>query len=174
MNIVLIGVECAGKTTVAKAIAEMSDYQYIDTDEFTRKGLNLDGHSWFSWTEAFYLAQNRNMEEIAKLDHHVIATGALVPGKPGNVEKLRKNGVIFRLDASVDTVIERMKHRPHWVLEGMDEFYIVRENYETDYKACQDYDFSIPVSNEQEPEEYAKEILAIMEAYVTLDEPLPS
>lgn len=164
MNIVLIGTIGAGKTTVGKAISEMSDFKFVDTDKVAseRTMRELNGKSsLFLFSNIFRRMEAEVLEEMAKKDGLVIATGALATSHENMIARLRENAVIIRLQPDVETVIARVKreNRSFLVMEGKTYEEAIAQDYQTYGDQYMDYDYSFDVSDEEPPEECARRIL---------------
>ncbi len=116
-NIVLIGFMGTGKSTIGEELAKRLGYGFVDTDleienitGYTVSGLFAEfGVAWFRSKE------NMLIEQLAKKDKLVIATGGGVVLDPANITLLKKNGVLVRLHASGDVIYDRVagkKTRP--------------------------------------------------------------
>jgi shikimate dehydrogenase len=110
MNIVLIGMRGAGKTAVGKILAQRLGRELIEMDELIteKAGLSIPQivkkHGW---------ARFRDLEaeitaEVAKRDNIINATGGGVVTREQNIAKLKQNGLVVWLTASVDTLLERI------------------------------------------------------------------
>lgn len=165
MNIVLIGTIAAGKSTIGKAISEMSQFKFVDTDDLIQERIKLVYPSLFSYAHAFDREEGRIVDELVAQDFLVISTGALMVSHPRVIEKFRKNGVIICLQPSVETVISRMKKDKRTFLVRDNQTYeeAVKEDYQTHIEDYWNYDYSFDVSDDETPQEYARKILAIPE-----------
>ncbi|MCD7922128.1 MAG: hypothetical protein LUG27_06790 [Clostridiales bacterium] len=165
MNIVLIGTIGAGKTTVGKAISEISEFKFVDTDdvasELTMIELKEAQLNYFLYSRIFCRIEPEVLEEMAGKDGLVIATGALSVSHKHSVARLRENGVIIRLQSDVETVIARAKreNRSFLVAEGESYEEAIARDYRTYLGQYSDYDYSFNVSDEESPEECAHRIL---------------
>ncbi len=110
-NIVLIGMPGSGKSTIGIILAKFTSKDFLDTDVLiqTRTGRSLqdivdhDGHMAL-----------RSIEEDALLSinchNYVIATGGSAPYSEKAMLHLKKNGNIVFLDASLETLRNRIKN----------------------------------------------------------------
>lgn len=102
-NIVLIGMPGSGKSTLGKALAELTGRDFVDTDEMVieRTGRSIptifaeDGEKCFRQIERDCLA------EVTKERGLVIATGGGAPVQPGAGALLRQNSRILYLRRDV-------------------------------------------------------------------------
>jgi shikimate kinase len=146
MNIVLIGYRGTGKSTVGKLLAARLGRELVSTDaEIIRRAnrtipeiVTQEGWEYF-----------RNLEsdicrELASRDKLVIDTGGGAILRAQNVEALKKNGTVFWLTASVETIGKRIggdNQRPS--LTGaksfVDEIQEVLRERTPNYQAAADY-----------------------------------
>jgi len=110
MNIVLIGMRGSGKTTVGKILAQKLGRELIEMDELIarRAGLTIphivEKYGW----ERFRDIEEEITIEVAKRDNIINATGGGVVTSEQNIIKLKKNGLLVWLTASVDTLSKRI------------------------------------------------------------------
>ncbi|MFS8541092.1 MAG: shikimate kinase [Tissierellales bacterium] len=126
-NIVLIGMSGAGKTTIGKYLAKKLNMTLVDTDDIIVKktGSTIDEIFNNRGEKYFRELEKKVVEEVSKYDSAVITTGGGVVLNRTNIDCLRNNGVIFLLQASVETLYNNLKregmlndHRP--LLKGPD------------------------------------------------------
>ena len=106
-NIILVGMPSSGKTSVGKAIAELTGKQFVDTDVKIVEAEGTDiptifkdkGEAYFRDLEA------KIVEEVSKLNGFVIATGGGAILRESNVDNLKQNGKIYFLDRSLSKLI---------------------------------------------------------------------
>lgn len=109
-NIVLVGLSGSGKTTIGNILSDLSGYDFIDTDAIIVKLQNRSINNIFSTNgEDFF----RNLEtlvtkEVSKFGNQIISTGGGIVLRDENLKNLDKNGVIFYLKTSVNTLIKRL------------------------------------------------------------------
>lgn len=107
-NIVLIGMPSCGKTTVAKLLAKKTGKEVVDTDEliFKRQGLKPSeiieklGESYFRDKESLAV------KEASEQNGVIIATGGGAVLREENVTALKRNGILFYLERSVEKLID--------------------------------------------------------------------
>ena len=111
MNIVLIGYQCSGKTTVGKLLARELKREFLDTDRLIEEETGLPIHLYVSqkgWHD-FRAVEKEVVSHVASKDDLVIATGGGVVIDRENVRNLKKNGWVVWLDTGVPVIRERMK-----------------------------------------------------------------
>lgn len=110
MNIVLCGMMGVGKTTVGIRISELTGRRWYDTDVMI-----TDRHGRISDIFEYYgEAHFRSLEtdiarELSERDDLVISTGGGMVLKPENSELLKKNGKIFFMRASFESLLVRVR-----------------------------------------------------------------
>jgi shikimate kinase len=110
MNIVLIGYRGTGKSTVGKLLAAKLERSLIstDTEVVRRAGKPIpDLVQEFGW-EHFRDLESEVCRELGHKDGLVIDAGGGAILRPGNVEVLKKNGKLFWLTATVETIASRI------------------------------------------------------------------
>lgn len=110
-NIVLIGMSGAGKTTIGRYIADRLNMKFIDTDDkiVVDKGREIDYIFDKYGEEYFRVLERRVIKDISMHNRTVISTGGGVVLNRYNIDDLRINGIIFLLQASVDTIFNNIK-----------------------------------------------------------------
>lgn len=117
MNIVLIGMRGAGKTTIAKLLSKKLHKEVIETDDLVAKKAKTTIAkivATFGW-DYFRNLESEVIQEICKQDNIIISCGGGVVVKPKNIDALKQNGKIFWLQISVAALLKRIgndKKRP--------------------------------------------------------------
>jgi shikimate dehydrogenase len=110
MNIVLIGMRGSGKTAVGKILAQRLGRELIEMDELIaeKAGLSIPQivkeHGW----EGFRDLEAELTAEVSGRDNIINATGGGVVIREPNVSRLKQNGLVVWLTASIDTLLERI------------------------------------------------------------------
>jgi shikimate dehydrogenase len=110
MNIVLIGMRGSGKTAVGKILARRLGRELIEMDELIvgKAGLSIPEivaqHGWASFRDL----EEKLTAEVAKRDNIVHSAGGGVVTREQNIAKLKRNGILIWLTASIDTLLERI------------------------------------------------------------------
>lgn len=111
-NIILIGMMGAGKSTAGHLLDEkLHDFQYIDIDREIEKSVQKNITEIFEQHGEAYFRQieHETVKKYSNYHNQVISTGGGVVENPENLELLRKNGVIFYLNAAPEELYERVK-----------------------------------------------------------------
>jgi shikimate kinase len=110
MNIVLIGYRGTGKSTVARLLASRLERELVSTDAEIVKRVQrtipeiIVQEGW----EHFRDVGSEICREIAGRDQLIIDTGGGAILRAQNTEALKKNGTVFWLTASVETIVKRI------------------------------------------------------------------
>lgn len=112
-NVVLIGFMGTGKTSTGRLLASRLGRPFIDIDSKIEQEENMtvqeiferQGEEWFRQKERSVIAK------LSSNTNTVIATGGGAVLYQSNRIRLRQNGVIVCLEASVQTIIDRTAGR---------------------------------------------------------------
>lgn len=165
MNIVLTGFMASGKTEISKAVAAISKYSRLDTDDMIVSSAGMTINEIFAkyGEEYFRRLESEIIKEAARRDGMVIATGGGVVLNRENIDELRKTGVIFNLAPEFSVVRDRLESaaatRPLLKNQNIDE---VRKLFDVRSPFYDNCDYKIKVVNGRTPKSYAMEILDIM------------
>jgi shikimate kinase len=130
MNLFLIGYRCTGKSTLGKILAAKLGLKFVDVDHRLTEEAGSEIETFVTkrgW-EAFRQIEMDLITRVSQSDGQVIATGGGAATIPENVTTMRSNGSVIWLQASVDTIRQRMladnttsKGRPSLTGEGASE-----------------------------------------------------
>lgn len=114
-NIVLIGFMGAGKSSVAQQLGLRLDRDVVATDKIITDIENRPIVDIFSnWGEDYFrVLESKVVGDLARKGNLIIDCGGGVVLRLGNVNLLRKNGVLFYLSASPEEIYERVKNQTH-------------------------------------------------------------
>lgn len=166
MNIVLTGFMASGKTEISKAIAEISKYKLIDTDDMITEDMGMSINRIFSelGESEFRKIEHNTICKASQLDGYVIATGGGVPLNEDNITELRKNGIIINLSPDFEVIEERLEAaraaRPLLQNQDIED---IRKRFNDRIPYYNNCDFKVHIINGRTPKSYAMEILDICE-----------
>jgi len=102
VNIVLIGMPYSGKTTFGKALANLLNRPFIDTDDLITSQTGKSPKEWLlkEGETKMRAAEKKAIASLASTKNHVIATGGGSILAQENVEILSKNGLIIWLESN--------------------------------------------------------------------------
>ena len=111
--IVLIGFMGAGKSSVGRTLARMTDLARFDTDEMvaSRFGLSISEIFATHGEEKFREAETEALRELTGRGQSIVVTGGGIVLRPENVTLLRELGTIFYLSAEEETLFARISRR---------------------------------------------------------------
>lgn len=159
-NIVLIGMSGSGKTYVGKALADRLGRKFVDSDEAIVEKLKMPIADFFNehGEAPFRVIESEILEEIAKENSIVLATGGGVIKDKNNVLNLKKNGLVFWLHRSLD-MLEFGNGRP-LVSDAKATEKLYNERYPIYEKSAH-----IRIENEEELEKCVDEIISAYNEY---------
>ncbi|MDQ0256282.1 shikimate kinase [Evansella vedderi] len=109
-NIYLVGFMGVGKTTVGKELAKAIERSFVDLDEYIIQKQQLTIPEIF---ERFGESGFRKMETDALKDcfgkKAVVSTGGGIVEVESNIQCMEKSGIIVFLNASFETIYDRIK-----------------------------------------------------------------
>jgi shikimate kinase len=111
MNLVLIGYRGTGKSAVAAMLSQKLGMKAVSLDEeiVREAGMPIpeivEQHGW-PW---FRDLESEIVERFAQRGAAILDTGGGVVLRPQNTQNLRRGGVLFWLEASVNVIVERIQ-----------------------------------------------------------------
>jgi len=114
---VLVGMMGAGKSSVGRALAEASGREFRDTDQLLVQRFGRSIAQIFDvYGEAAFRDHETSIVKSLEPGPYVLATGGGIVMRPENWAELRRLGPICYLEATPETLIERLaiskKKRP--------------------------------------------------------------
>ncbi|MCF6137882.1 shikimate kinase [Pseudalkalibacillus berkeleyi] len=107
--IYLTGFMGVGKTTVGKALADNLNLNVIDLDDYIEEKLSADIPSIFQKKgEAYFRDQEQLALQELPTSDLVITTGGGVVLREVNRSHMKANGIVIHLEATVDTIFDRL------------------------------------------------------------------
>ncbi len=111
-NIILIGFMGSGKTSVGMRLAKNLSYTFLDTDSLIveKEGRSISEIFETSGEEYFRTLETELLIELnTNLEGAVLSTGGGMPMKEENKKLLRSLGRVIFLDASKETILQRVE-----------------------------------------------------------------
>lgn len=163
MNIVLIGVMGAGKTTIGRSIANERSMEFVDMDEFLENYFNRSIDDFFKESEkAFRDAETTIAKLLSSKNNLVISTGGGVVLRPENMEALKKNSIVIFLERDLGEIISKVDHRNRPLLRDHPEkLYEIMEKRKSLYEKYADITFL----NNQSIDQTLNNLLKELEVY---------
>jgi len=108
-NIVLTGFMGTGKTTIGNELAKRLHVRLVDIDEEIEKSLKISINDIFSiyGEQHFRDLETAMIKKLARDKNIIISTGGGAVLRDENMKALQENGIIFCLNASAETILER-------------------------------------------------------------------
>ena len=109
-NIGLIGFMASGKTVVGNALATKLQLYFIDTDTVIaeKAGKSIPEIFAADGEDIFRKLENEVIQEVCKLDSHVISFGGGAVLSQTNVKTIQENTTVILLTALTDTIRSRI------------------------------------------------------------------
>lgn len=110
-NIVLIGFMGAGKSTISKYLSTMFAMEVIEMDQVIaqREGMSISDIFEVHGERYFRDAETDLLIEMQAKRNMVISCGGGTPMRECNVAEMKKNGRVVLLNATPETIYERVK-----------------------------------------------------------------
>lgn len=134
LNIYLIGLMGAGKTTVGRQLAKRLGYPFYDSDHeiVERTGVPIPTIFEIEGEEGFRRRETQTIHDLAQGKGLVMATGGGAVIKPENRECLRRTGWVVYLNVPPLMLYERTRHdRNRPLLQVADPLAKLEELYAT-------------------------------------------
>ena len=114
MNIVLIGFRGAGKTALAKILAEKLDMPLYSVDKMIeeKEGKRIRDIVAEKGWQYFREIESQIIEQLADIDNAIIDTGGGVVENSTNIDNLKKNGFIIYVQSSLKDIKQRILNDP--------------------------------------------------------------
>ena len=110
--IVLIGFMGTGKSSVGRALAQLTGLRRYDTDQIIAQRFGMPIAQIFvqHGETAFRDAEGEALDELPNYAA-IIVTGGGAVLRPAHVDKIRRLGVVAQLTADFETLLERLARR---------------------------------------------------------------
>jgi shikimate kinase len=144
-NIFLIGYRGTGKTTVAKILAGRLSWRWIDADAAVEERYGRSIRTIFAeeGEVGFRQKESALLEELVRLQDHVVATGGGIVLNPQNRDRMRQSGKVVWLTGDAATLWQRLEddvstpeRRPQLTVGGMAEIAELLQRREPLYREC--------------------------------------
>ncbi len=152
-NLALIGFMGSGKTTISNALSKITGFKEVDVDQYIVKKAGMPISEIFKkyGEEYFRKLETQALKELQNRQGQIISCGGGAVLKDENVEILKSNSLIVRLEATPETIFERVKDsttRP--LLNGNMSIERVKElmaSREPRYSSVADITVNVDVNN---------------------------
>lgn len=114
-NIFIVGAMGSGKSSIGKLLAESCQMQFLDTDYEIEQNSKYDITTIFEkfGEEEFRNKETGLLENLSRVENHIIATGGGIILKQENIDIMKKIGLIVFLDINLQAQLKRVKYRKH-------------------------------------------------------------
>lgn len=111
-SVFLVGLMGAGKTTVGRLLAKQLKLQFVDADHEIeqRTGVPIPTIFEIEGESGFRLRESKVIQDLAKDEGIVLATGGGAVLDPSNRQALSEHGTVIYLAASPEILYERTRH----------------------------------------------------------------
>lgn len=161
VNIVLIGMPSAGKSTIGKMLAHMCNKTFVDMDDVIVEQAGMTIPEIFAQQEesGFRKWESDVAAQLAGQNNQVIATGGGCIKNKKNMDLLAMNGVIVYIDRALEKLVSNDSSRP--LSKSKDALKAMLEERKGLYETYA----MVKADNNQDAEACAK---AIKDAYETI------
>ena len=110
MLVYLIGFMGSGKSKYGKRLAEVLDYNFVDTDKLIEDRENLEITEIFKTKGADYFKsiEGKILTEVSQLKNTIVATGGGLPCVEGNMDFMKQTGLTVYLRAGLGCVMKNL------------------------------------------------------------------
>jgi len=121
MNITLIGMAGAGKSTVGKRIAKQMGYNFLDIDDVieAKTGMKLQQIIDNLGDEKFIEIEEKVVLELEGLKNHVFSPGGSIVYSQAAMDFLKRNSTIVFLDVPFRVIDSRLRNRANRGIIGL-------------------------------------------------------
>lgn len=111
-NFILCGFMACGKTTIGKALALETSFNFIDTDNYIEEKFKMKIKDIFvEYGENYFRSLEHDaVKSLLGINKYVIAIGGGTILYKNNYKLLKNMGTIIFLDCPLDTIKERLKY----------------------------------------------------------------
>ncbi|MGI3164770.1 shikimate kinase [Pseudooceanicola sp. 200-1SW] len=166
-SVVMVGMMGAGKTAVGRAVAQILGVGFRDSDAEIEAAANMtiaeiftrDGEDFFRQKERQVIA--RLLEEAPA----ILSTGGGAYMAPANREMITRQGVAVWLDADLDLLWNRVRHRDtRPLLKTPDPRATLRKIYEARVPVYAQADLSVKARAEYSVQDMAEKVVEALSA----------
>ena len=163
LNITLIGMAGAGKSTIGQLLAKELIYTFVDTDEIMAKREGLEIHTIIKniGEKRFTNLEEKYILDLGDIKNSVISPGGSVIYSDKSMNFLKQNSVIVFLDAPYPKIKKRLEKRKNLSIIGLRQKGLKRLFFERFEKYNNYADITIQVGD-RTAEEIVKEVLGLI------------
>ncbi|MFA5527060.1 MAG: shikimate kinase [Peptostreptococcales bacterium] len=111
-KIFMIGYMGSGKTTVGKELAQLTGFDFIDTDKKIEEKTNMKISTIFEKAGENYFRDLETilLKEIREEDHAIVSCGGGIILRDENIRIMKEMGKVIFLKGSVKTLLDRIRY----------------------------------------------------------------
>jgi shikimate kinase len=158
LNIYLIGMMGAGKSSIGNLLAERVGYRFLDTDTSIEKIAKQPITEIFDTIGEgeFRQLETQVLAEVSAYTRLVVATGGGIVIKLENWNHLQQ-GLVIWLDPTIETIVERLKDDTTRPLRSkLEQIFVKRRD------RYAEADIHIPIDSQQTPAEIVEKIIELI------------
>ena len=162
LNVYLIGMMGAGKTTVGELLAQKLEYRFLDTDKTIETVTSRSINALFAQIgeESFRDIETTVLNQVSAYLRTVISTGGGIILRQGNWSYLQ-NGMVIYLDVPIELLVKRLTDDRTRPLLQSEDLTAKLTQLERERKALyHQADIIITVSENDTVEDIVEEIIA--------------
>lgn len=164
MNITLIGMAGAGKSTVGRVLAKRLDYTFIDVDRLITENIGMPLQTLIDneGDSALIRLEEEAILKLGQVDSCIISPGGSVVYSEKAMEHLKKISKIVFLDAPFRSIIRRLPNARKRGIVGLRDRSL-KELFEERMTLYRKYaDFSIKLKGKENINEIAEKIIELV------------
>lgn len=110
-RVFLVGYMGSGKSTIGRHVARGLGWRFVDMDDYVEARIGCAISDYFAshGEEAFRKAEAEAVRELAKEEKVVVATGGGAPCFMGNMDEMRRAGLVIYIEVSPANLAKRLK-----------------------------------------------------------------
>lgn len=141
MNIVLIGIMGAGKTTIGKILSKKLKKNFIDIDDYVVEKNKMTIKEMFKNGEEYFRSLETDaVKDVSRFHDTVISCGGGVIKKKENIDYLKQDGRIFYIDRPIESILNDINEEGRPLLkDGKDNLYKLFNERKALYESYCDY-----------------------------------
>jgi len=162
VNFILTGFSGCGKSTVGRELANIMKMSLIDTDILIERKLCLSISDIFAcYGQRFFRFTEREViKELLFENNRIISIGGGAFVDPLNIKNLKSIGIVFFLNASIDTIMKNAEVSSRPLLKGENKE-MIRTLYESRIPYYKQADYEIIVDGKT-PNDIANQIILFL------------
>lgn len=138
LNIVLVGMPGAGKTTIGKKLSKLINRKHFDLDKEFQKEYGISPSEFLRYEseKLFREKEHKIVKKLSNYNNVIISTSGGIVTKDENYYLLKKNSIIFRVDRDLNKLSTKNRPLSEGGIETLIKMYddrMEKYNQYTDY-----------------------------------------